>query len=106
MAAVADTIEGSDAVVITGNGLAVDDAGARAEARQGLDDEREAIGEIVARTAIKPHLRALLPGNDAEAIVFDLMQPSASRWQLIGFGGETRRDEPDWEGTLQHSADS
>ena len=35
-------------------------------------------GEIVARTAIEPHLRALLAGNDAEAIVLDFMQPLAA----------------------------
>jgi|SRR5262249_15310025 hypothetical protein len=28
---------------------------------------RTAVGEIVARTAIEPHLRAVLAGNDAEA---------------------------------------
>ena len=49
VAAVAHTIERSDAVVITGNRLPVDDAGARAQASQGLDDEREAIREIIAR---------------------------------------------------------
>src|SRR5947207_530021 len=48
MAAVADAIERSNAVVITGNRLAVDDAGARPQAGQGLDDQREAIGEIIA----------------------------------------------------------
>src|SRR5436190_20731861 len=42
MAAVADAIERSNAVVITGNRLAVDDAGARPQAGQGLDDQREA----------------------------------------------------------------
>jgi hypothetical protein len=39
MVAVADAIERSDAVVITGNRLAVDDAGARAQADQRLHDQ-------------------------------------------------------------------
>jgi hypothetical protein len=51
MAAVADAIERSDAVVITGNRLPIDDAGARAQASQRLDDQREPTGEIVARIA-------------------------------------------------------
>jgi hypothetical protein len=42
-------------------------------------------------------------GNDAEAVMLDLMQPLAAGWQLIGFGWEARRDEPGREGTLQHA---
>ena len=60
------------------------------------------MGEVVARTAVEPHMRASLAGNDAEAIVLDLVQPLAARRQLIGFGWETRRDEPGRERTLQH----
>src|SRR5262249_1073005 len=51
--------------------------------------------------AVEPHLRARLTGNDAEAVMFDLMQPLAAGRQLIGFGWETRRDEAGREGTLQ-----
>jgi hypothetical protein len=40
--AVAKKIEGCNAVVITGDRLAVDDAGARAQTSEGLDDQREA----------------------------------------------------------------
>ena len=103
MAAVANEIERGNAFVIAGNGLAVDDAGARAQARQRLDDQREAMGEVIAGTAVEPHLRASLAGNDAEAVVFDLVQPLAARGQLVGFGWETRRDEPGWQGTLEHA---
>src|SRR5262249_40884364 len=52
-----------------------------------------AMGEIVARTAIEPHPLAVLAGNDAKAVVFDLMQPIAAGRQFVGFGGEARRDE-------------
>jgi hypothetical protein len=38
MVAVANAIERRDAVVITGNDLAIDDAGARAQAAQRLND--------------------------------------------------------------------
>src|SRR5262249_25098149 len=75
-----------------------------AQACQGLDNQREAAGEIVARTAVKPHPRASLARNDAEAVVLDLMQPLAAGWQLIGFAWEARRDEPGREGRLQHAA--
>jgi len=102
-ALVPDEIERGDTVVIASDRLAIDDAGARAQACQRLDDQREAAGEIVAGTAVKPHLRASLAGNDAEAIVLDLVQPLAAGWQFIGFGREARRDEPGREGTLQHA---
>src|SRR5215471_8661730 len=62
-----------------------------------------AAGETVSRTAIEPHLRAGLAGDDAEAVMFDFMQPLAAGRQLIGFGWEARRDEPGREGTLQHA---
>ena len=41
-------------------------------------------------------------GDDAEAVVLDLVQPLAAGRQLIGFGWEARRDEPGRQGTLQH----
>ena len=93
MAAVANEIERGKAVVIAGNSFAVDDAGPRAQACQRLDDQREATGEVITWTAVEPHLRASLAGNNAEAVVLDLVQPLAAGRQLIGFGWETRRDE-------------
>ena len=56
-------------------------------------------GQFIARTAVEPRLRAILAGNEAEAVVFDLVQPLAAGRQLIGFGWEARRDEPSsgWE---------
>jgi hypothetical protein len=87
-----------NAVVIAGNRLAIDDAGPRAQAGQRLDDQQEAAGEVVAGTAIEPHLCAGLAGNDAKAVVLDLVQALAAGGQLIGLGWEARRDEPGREG--------
>src|SRR5262249_1557314 len=100
-AVVTDEIEGGHAVVITGDSFAVDDAGARAQPGERVNDQREAVSEVVARTAVEPHLSAILSGNDAEAVVLDLVQPLAAGRQLIGFGWEMRRDEPGREGTLR-----
>ena len=36
--------------------------------------------------AIEPHLRAVLAGNDAEAVVLVFVQPLAAGRQFIGFG--------------------
>src|SRR5215831_3623988 len=57
---------------------AADNAGARAQACQCLDDQREATRELVARTAIEPHPLTILASNDAEAVMLDLVQPLAA----------------------------
>jgi len=107
MAVVANEIERGNAVVIAGDSFAVDDAGARAQARQRLDDQREAAGEVVARTTIEPHSGAVLPRDNPKTVVFDLVQPLAVGWQLIGFGRKARRAEPGRVGSqTQHNADS
>src|SRR5262245_18383202 len=97
-ALVTDEIERGNAVVIAGDSFAVDDAGARAQACQRLDDQREAAGEVVAGPAVEPHPLTILAGNDAEAVVLDLVEPLAAGRQLFGFGWEARRDEPGPEG--------
>ncbi len=99
----ADEIERGHAVVIAGDSFAVDDAGARAQAGQRLDDQREATGEIIARAAVEPHAGTVLARDDPEAVVLDLVQPLAAGRQFRGFGREARRDEPSREGTLQHA---
>src|SRR5215510_2611076 len=97
-----DEIERGNAVVIAGDSFAIDDAGSRAETGQCFDDQREAVCQVIARTAVEPQLRARLAGNDAEPIMLDLLQPLAARGQLVGFGWEAPRDEPGRKGTLQH----
>ena len=78
MVPVANAIERRDAIVITSDCFPVDDAGARAQAGQCLYDQRETIGEIIARAAVEPHLCARLAGDDPKAIVLDLVQPLAA----------------------------
>src|SRR6516162_4424751 len=52
MASVADTVERGNAVIVASNRLPIDDAGARAQASQRLDDQREAAGEVIAGPAV------------------------------------------------------
>ncbi|HYP58055.1 MAG TPA: hypothetical protein VEQ35_07190 [Beijerinckia sp.] len=106
-ALVTDEIERSHAVVIAGDSLFIDDAGARAQPGERINDQRETAGEVIARTTIEPHPLTVLAGNDAEAVMLDLVQPSVARRQLIGFGWEAGRDEAGREGAhTQHNADS
>src|SRR5206468_4492266 len=51
----------------------------------------------------RPHPPVALAGNDAEAVVFDLVQPLAAGGQLIGFGWEARRDQAGREKTRRHA---
>jgi len=102
MAAVANEIERGNALVIAGNRFAIDDAGAGAQTCERLDYQWEAVGEVIARTAVEPHSRPILPSNNPKAIVLDFVQPLAARRQLIGFGWKARRDEAGREGRLQH----
>jgi len=66
---------------------------------QRFDDQREAAGEIVARPRIKPHALAILAGDDAEAVVLNLVQPRPAGRQLISFDREARCDEAGGKGT-------
>jgi hypothetical protein len=52
MAVVANEIERRHAVVVASDRLPIDDAGARAQAGQCLDDQREAACEVVAGSAV------------------------------------------------------
>src|SRR6266566_4266049 len=99
MVSVADTVERGNAVIVTHNGLAVDDAWLGAQPLKRLDDPWEAVGEIVAGTAIKPHPLAILASNDPKAIVLDLVNPQPAGRRLVGFCGKTRPDEPGRQGT-------
>src|SRR5262249_5097318 len=65
--------------------------------------QREATGKVIAATAVEAHSRAVLPGDNPKTVVLNLVQPLAAGRQLVGFGGEARRDEPGRKGTLQHA---
>src|SRR5262249_12610460 len=64
MPAIPDAVEARHAVLVAAHGLAVDDAGARVQAGERLDDQREAVGEIIAGAAVEPHLYARLAGDN------------------------------------------
>src|SRR5262249_44512789 len=93
MAAVANEIERGNAVVIAGNSLAVDDTRARAQAGERLDDQREAVGQVIAGAAVEPHALAVLARDDAETIVLNLVHPRIAARRLRRFGGQAGRNE-------------
>jgi hypothetical protein len=42
---------------------------------RGLDDEREAVGQVIARPAVELYPSTVHAGDDPEAVVLDLVQP-------------------------------
>ena len=90
--AIADAIEARDAVVAAGDRLAVEDAGARAQAGEALDDEREALGQVIARPAVELDPLVDLASDNPEAVVLDLVQPPPRRKSAAGRW---------WEGTAR-----
>src|SRR6516225_9574457 len=84
MVSIADAVEARDPVLSARHRLAVDDAGARAQLGECLDDERETVGQVVARPAVELHPRALPAGDHTEAVVLDLVQPLLAGGRLRG----------------------
>ena len=49
-----------------------------------LDDEREAIGQVIARTAVELHPFVVLTGYDPKPVVLDFVQPDGAGGRLRG----------------------
>ena len=102
---VADEVEVRAPIRPTGNRLAVDHAGLAPEPRQRLHDQWEPLGQVVAWTAVEPHLWAVLAGDDPEPVVLDFVQPERPGGRGGGLGGEARRDETQHPAVLKDEAD-
>ena len=99
MLAIADAVEARDPVLPARDRLAVDDAGPQTQLSQSLDNQRKALGQVVAGPAIEPHARAVLARDHPEAVVLDLVQPLLAGRRLQGGAGKARRDEARRQGT-------
>ena len=73
------------------------DAGARAQPGERLHDQREPVGEVVAGAA---NALSILAGDDAEAVVLDLVQPRLPRWAAAA-PSQAGRDEAERHGHTQ-----
>ena len=79
-----DALEGRDPVLAARDRFPVDDARPRAQPGEGLDDEREAVGQAVPRAAIEIHPLAIYAGDHPEAVVLDFVQPLLAGGRLRG----------------------
>ena len=78
MAPVSDAIEGRDPILTAGHRLPIDDTGARAQPCQCLDDERKALGQVIAGAAVELHPLAVFAGDHPKTVVLDLVQPAVA----------------------------
>jgi signal transduction histidine kinase len=83
-AVMTDKVERSNAIVIASHSFAINDAGAGLQAGQCLNDQREAMGEIIAGTAVEPHSRPVFPGDDTKAVNDKGIQFEPGRGTIAG----------------------
>jgi hypothetical protein len=70
------------------------DAGLGAQTGLGIGDRREAVCQVIARTAVEPHTVTVLAGDDPNTVILDFMDPQIAGGRPAGPGGEARPDEP------------
>jgi hypothetical protein len=88
----AEQFEDREAALVDHDDLAIDEAGLDRQACDGIDDAREAVGEVVAIAREQTHALAIAPRQDAEAVVLDLMNPPGAGGRLLGGFGKAGRD--------------
>jgi hypothetical protein len=91
-AAVADAIEARHSVVVTGNGLAVDDAGSRAQAGQRLDDQSSIVAKARPGIRFNEHIEGDGPTVFAHACKMGLEGIVSKRKDSTYRSGRS----PDW----------
>ena len=87
------SVEARHAVLIAGYRFTIEDNRTRTQAGQCLDDQWEAVGQVVAGPAIEPNASAVLTRDDPEAVVLDLMEPYLARRRSRRLGGQAWRNE-------------
>jgi hypothetical protein len=77
-------VDCTTAVLTARNRLAIDDAGARGQFGGRLDNQKEAVCQVIARSAVELYPRAILAGDQAEAVVLDIVQSLGARGRAAG----------------------
>jgi hypothetical protein len=78
------------------HGFAVDQCPVHIETASRLGDRRETVSEVRAATAPNLDAFALLQGEDAEAVLLDLVQPPGSGGRAVDERGLARAEEAFW----------
>jgi hypothetical protein len=92
-----ERVEVAASVVLEDDRLAIDHRLVRREAAHRLRDPGKAVREVGAASAPDQDALALFAGQDAKAVVLDLVQPAGSGGRAIGERGLARANEADRE---------
>jgi hypothetical protein len=95
-----NAVEHREAVIVAAHRLAIEDTRPGTQVSQRLDNQLEAVGQVVAGAAVEPHLGAVLARDEAESVVLDFMQPQPARRQRGGLGREAGLNGSGRKGTL------
>jgi hypothetical protein len=76
--------------------FAIDERAVVGEAVNRLGDDRETIREVAPRRLQTFHALVLLAGEDAEAVMLDLVQPAGPSWRAVGERRLARANETGW----------
>src|ERR1700726_1108296 len=95
MVPVSDAIERRTPILAAGDRLPIDNAGLRAQLGHCLDDERKAIGQVIARPTVQLHPLAVLAGNDPKTCRADgcLKLARGPHWIISDFPSGPRQTE-------------
>ena len=88
--AIAEPVEDGEPVLVYDDRLAIDDTGLDGKPRDGVKNQRLAIGEVIAAARNELDLITVLPGQDAEAVVLDFMKPVEAARRQFGFTRQAR----------------
>src|SRR5262249_32487137 len=89
----ADELERGHAGVVASHRFAIGDAVARAPASHRLDDQPEAVADVVALSRREPHARIILAADDSDPVVLNLISQS-TREQSASAGPRSVRRKP------------
>jgi len=78
----AQQVEDGEAVRVADDRLAIDQAGSHRQLGDGCRGEREAIGEVIAPAGVEGNAGGVALGENAEAVVLDLVNPARPRRRL------------------------
>jgi hypothetical protein len=99
-----DQVEDGKPVFVAHDHLAINQAGARLQARHSRDNKGKSASEIVAVASNEPHAGGIASCQESEAVVLDLVNPTCARRRRFCGGRETGLDEAAMAITQQNHA--
>ena len=83
-AVAANQIKDRETVFVTNDRLTIDQAGANRKLADCRGDKGKAVREVVSVAGDEPHARTIPPRQNAEAVMFDFVNPIRTRRRCLG----------------------